>query len=75
MPATLFRHAVFVPPGYTSLLFAQLDADADCRARTPLFAGFRRFMLRPFGLLRRELREARRRRGPSPLRVRVTLGD
>ncbi|KAL4448126.1 hypothetical protein ABPG75_005345 [Micractinium tetrahymenae] len=47
---TLFRHAAFVPPGYTSLLFAHLYEDASCPLPTRLFAGFRRFMLASFGL-------------------------
>lgn len=47
----LFRHAAFVPPGYTSLLFAHLYEPASCRLPTSLFAGFRRYLLEGFGLL------------------------
>ena len=47
---TLFQHAAFVPPGYTSLLFAHLYEPSSCPLPTTLFAGFRRFMLDAFGL-------------------------
>ncbi len=47
---TLLRHAAFVPPGYTSLLFHALYKDSACAAPTALFRGFRRFVLAPFGL-------------------------
>ncbi len=47
---TLFRHAAFVPPGYTSLLFAHLYEDASCPLPTRLFAAFRSFLLASFGL-------------------------
>ena len=46
----VFRRAVFVPPGYTSLLFAHLYEESSCPLRTTLFAGFRRFFLSSFGL-------------------------
>jgi hypothetical protein len=46
----LFRHAAFVPPGYASLLFADLYEDSSCPLPTALFAGFRRFLLAAFGL-------------------------
>jgi hypothetical protein len=46
----VFAHAVFVPPGYTSLLFAHLYEDSSCPLRTTLFAGFRSFLLSAFGL-------------------------
>lgn len=45
-----FRHAVFVPPGYASLLFAHLYEDSSCPLRTTLFAGFRSFLLSAFDL-------------------------
>ncbi|KAK9819676.1 hypothetical protein WJX72_000981 [[Myrmecia] bisecta] len=47
---TLFRKAIFVPPGYTSLLYAHLYQDNSCPHATPLFAGFRRFVMEPLGL-------------------------
>lgn len=47
---TLFRRLAFVPPGYTSLMFAHLNEDSSCRAPTRLFSGFRRFVLAPYGL-------------------------
>lgn len=46
----MFRRAAFVPPGYTSLLFAHLYEDSSCQLPTSLFQGFRQFMLEPFGL-------------------------
>ena len=42
--------AALVPPGYISLLFAHLYEDSSCPLPTPLFAGFRRFLLAAFGL-------------------------
>ncbi|KAK9846728.1 hypothetical protein WJX84_010568 [Apatococcus fuscideae] len=45
------RRAAFVPPGYTSLLFAHLYENASCPFPTPLFKGFRSFVLEPLGLM------------------------
>lgn len=47
---TLMRHVVFVPPGYSSLLFAFLHSDNECPARTSLFRGFRTWVLAGLGL-------------------------
>ena len=47
----LLRGAAFVPPGYTSLLFAHLYEPSSCPRPTPLFTGFRRFVLEPMGVL------------------------
>ena len=46
----VFQRAAFVPPGYTSLLFAHLYEESSCRQATALFRGFREFVLAPFGL-------------------------
>ncbi len=43
--------AAFVPPGYTSLLYAHLYENASCAFPTPLFKGFKDFVLQPLGLL------------------------
>ena len=47
---TIFRHAVFVAPGYSSLLFAHLYEANSCPQPTSLFRGFRRWMYRYCGL-------------------------
>jgi len=47
---TLFERAAFVPPGYSSLLYAHLYEAASCARPTPLFAGFRDFLLRQLRL-------------------------
>ena len=47
---TLLARAAFVPPGYTSLLFAHLYEESSCPLPTALFRGFRDFLLRPLGL-------------------------
>ena len=49
-PRTLLRNAVFVPPGYTSLLFAHLYEANSCPQAAPLFSGFRRWMHSHLGL-------------------------
>lgn len=41
---TLFRQAVFVPPGYSSLLFAHLYDANSCPRPTSLFRGFRQWL-------------------------------
>ena len=46
---TLFREAVFVPPGYMNVLYAHQQEDNSCRQPTQLFQGFRDFVLAPFG--------------------------
>lgn len=46
----LFEKAVFVPPGYTSFLFAHLEEANSCPHTTELFRGFRQWMLQPLGL-------------------------
>ena len=45
------RRAAFVPPGYTSLLYAHLYENASCAFPTSLIKGFKAFMLEPLGLL------------------------
>ena len=45
------RRAAFVPPGYSSLLYAHLYENASCAFPTSLFKGFKAFMLEPLGLL------------------------
>ena len=51
-PGVLKLHtAAFVPPGYTSLLYAHLYENASCAFPTSLFRGFKAFMLEPLGLL------------------------
>lgn len=39
--ATVFRKALFVPPGYSSLLFAHLHEANSCPMSTSLFRGFK----------------------------------
>ena len=48
--ATVLESAAFVPPGYTSLLFAHLYETNSCPQPTSLFRGFRRWLLAPLGL-------------------------
>ncbi|GAB4817514.1 hypothetical protein N2152v2_004560 [Parachlorella kessleri] len=64
----VFQRAAFVPPGYTSLLFAHLYEEPSCRQATALFRGFREFMLAPFGL---GAAAARMRDPGAPLAVRL----
>ena len=47
---TLFRQALFVPPGYSSLLFAHLYESNSCPRPTWLFRGFRTWMHHRLGL-------------------------
>ncbi|KDD75600.1 hypothetical protein H632_c599p3 [Helicosporidium sp. ATCC 50920] len=42
---TLFERVAWSPPGYASLLFSDLDADAACASRTSLFDAFRDWAL------------------------------
>ena len=65
---TRFGRAAFVPPGYSSLLFAHLYEDSSCPLPTSLFSGFREFLLRPMGL-----HAPRAVRGNAPLQVRRWL--
>lgn len=61
---TRFGRVAFVPPGYSSLLFAHLFEENSCPLPTPLFSGFREFLLRPMGL-----HAMRAVRGNAPLQV------
>lgn len=62
---TRFGRAAFVPPGYSSLLFAHLFEDNSCPLPTSLFSGFRDFLLRSL-----DLPAPRAVRGNAPLQVR-----
>ena len=51
MPVTtLLKNAVFVPPGYSSLMFAHLYEANSCPQTAPLFVGFRTWMHANLGL-------------------------
>jgi protein O-GlcNAc transferase len=46
----LMRRALFVPPGYSSMLLSHVSQEGDCHAATQLLTGFRNFMLGGLGI-------------------------
>ena len=49
--AAVFKQAVFVPPGYSSLLFANLYEPSRCRQLTSLFKDFKLWLHKRLQLL------------------------
>ena len=45
-----FAHAVFVPPGYSSMLYSELNGVSSCPHPSRAVSAFAPFMLRSFGL-------------------------
>ncbi|KAK3238858.1 hypothetical protein CYMTET_51167 [Cymbomonas tetramitiformis] len=71
---TIFRHAIFVPPGYSSIMFAHIDQPNSCPQQFGLWRDFRRFLLQPFGLAHAaDLEEGQRSTMPANSTSRDTL--
>ena len=74
-PPLLMRRALFVPPGYSSLLLSHVTTEGDCHAATQLFTAFRAFTLEGMGISRDTI-DAKKRGAAADaasMKVRVTL--
>ena len=45
-----YEQAVFVPPGYSSMVYSQLNGESKCPVLSNLFLSFSRFVLNQFGI-------------------------